>query len=41
MDDCIQEAMQRCLQRPTTTAVEPLVTEKLTQMEKLKKVIGL
>ena len=38
IDDCIQEAMLRCLQVPSITAVGPTVTEKLTQMEKLKKV---
>ena len=29
-DDCIQEAMLRCLQVPSIIAVGPTVTEKLT-----------
>ena len=33
--------MLRCMQVPNITAVWPIVTEKLTQMEKLKKVIEL
>ena len=30
MDDCIQEAMPKCMQVPRNTAVGPIVTEKLT-----------
>ena len=36
MDDCIQETMLRCMQVPSITAVGPIVTEKLTKLEKLK-----
>ena len=38
MDDCVQEAMVKSMQVPSITAVEPIVTEKLTKTEKsLKK----
>ena len=40
MDDCLQEAMLSCMQVPSNTAVEPIVTEKQIKMEKLKKVTG-
>ena len=30
MDDCIQEAMLKCMQVPSITAAVMLVTEKLT-----------
>ena len=30
MDDCIQEAMLRCMQVPSITAVGPVVSMKLT-----------
>ena len=34
MDDCTQEAILRCMQVPNITAVRPILTEKLTKMEK-------
>ena len=37
MDDCIQEAMLRCMQVPSITAVGLIVTEKLTLTEKKNK----
>ena len=40
IDDCIQKAMLKCMQVWIITAVRPTVTEKLTKMEKLKKVTG-
>ena len=41
MDDCVQEAMVKSMQVPSITAVEPIVTEKLTKTEKkLKEVTG-
>ena len=30
MDDCIQEAMLKCMQVPSITAVGPIVTEERT-----------
>ena len=39
MDDCIQEAMLKCTQVSSITAVGPIITEKLTKAEK-KKVTG-
>ena len=37
MDDCIQEAMLKCMQVPSITAVGPIATEKLTSTEKKRK----
>ena len=40
MDVCIQEVMLRCMQVPSITAVGPIITEKLTKMEKNNQVTG-
>ena len=34
MDDCMQEALLRCMQVPSIAAVGLIVSEKLTQTEK-------
>ena len=34
MDDCIQEVLLRCMHVTSINAVQPVVTEKLTETEK-------